>query len=120
MVHGFLSYYVYFANTFCLLHRVWVHAKNKESNAGYNESDRLGGYDPYSSSKACSEIITNAYRQSFFSSDTIKYLKKGIASARAGNVIGGGDWAVDRLFPDAAKSFNIGNKVFIRNYVFAL
>lgn len=69
--------------------------ENKEWHWGYRENDRLGGYDPYSNSKACSEYVTAAYRNSYFNSRHI-----GVASARAGNVIGGGDWAQDRLIPD--------------------
>jgi CDP-glucose 4,6-dehydratase len=90
--------------------------ENMEKIEGYVESDKLGGYDPYSASKACSEIITNSYRDSFFNLDS--YQKEHstlIASARAGNVIGGGDWSEDRLIPDIIKS-SINNKfVVIRN-----
>ncbi|MES2998398.1 MAG: CDP-glucose 4,6-dehydratase [Pseudomonadota bacterium] len=69
--------------------------ENKEFKRGYSEDDRLGGHDPYSNSKACSELVTQAYYNSYF-----KNQKIGIATARAGNVIGGGDWAKDRLIPD--------------------
>ena len=69
--------------------------ENKEMAKGYCETDRLGGYDPYSNSKACAELVTQAYRDSYFTSQGI-----GIATVRAGNVIGGGDWAKDRLVPD--------------------
>jgi CDP-glucose 4,6-dehydratase len=79
--------------------------ENQESDRPYQETDRLGGYDPYSSSKACSEIITSAYRNSFLSANGIK-----LASARAGNVIGGGDWATDRLIPDFFRSID-NNKI---------
>ena len=79
--------------------------ENQESDRPYQETDRLGGYDPYSSSKACSEIITSAYRSSFLSANGIK-----LASARAGNVIGGGDWATDRLIPDFFRSID-NNKI---------
>ena len=83
--------------------------ENKESNYAYKESDPLGGFDPYSSSKACSEIVTAAYRNSFFKdSDTA------IASARAGNVVGGGDWAADRLVPDCIKAWIKNKTVEIR------
>lgn len=75
------------------------------------ESDPLGGDDPYSSSKACAEIATAAYRRSFFRGDRAV----GIASARAGNVVGGGDWAPDRLVPDAMRAFTAGREVLIRN-----
>lgn len=85
-----------------------------ENNAwvwGYRELDRLGGYDPYSNSKACAELVTDGYRRSFFSgkSDTR------IATVRAGNVIGGGDWARDRLVPDAIRAFRSGRPLSIRN-----
>ena len=73
--------------------------ENSESRHAYNENDSLGGFDPYSSSKACSEIVTSAYRKSFFHDKEI-----GIATARAGNVIGGGDWSQDRLLPDFFKA----------------
>lgn len=78
---------------------------------GYRENDALGGYDPYSNSKACSELITAAYRNSFFSLKN----KVALASARAGNVIGGGDWAEDRLIPDCVRALMEGKKVVIRN-----
>lgn len=74
--------------------------ENKEWQWGYREIDALGGYDPYSSSKGCSELITAAYRQSFFNPNQFSVHGKAIASARAGNVVGGGDWAQDRLVPD--------------------
>ncbi len=88
--------------------------ENKEWSWGYRENDELGGYDPYSSSKACAELITKAFTQSFFNPE--KYEQHGIclASARAGNVIGGGDWANNRLIPDAAKSFSEGKELVIR------
>ena len=79
--------------------------ENQEWNWPYRETDRLGGYDPYSSSKACSEIATAAYRNSFLKKTEIK-----LASARAGNVIGGGDWATDRLLPDFFRSID-NNKI---------
>jgi len=77
----------------------------------YRETDALGGHDPYSSSKACAEIVTEAYRRSFFHADT----SARIASARAGNVIGGGDWAPDRLVPDAMRAFGTRQPLRIRN-----
>jgi CDP-glucose 4,6-dehydratase len=83
---------------------------NKEWMWGYRENDALGGYDPYSSSKACSEIITAAYRSSFFSVNS-----KFLSSVRAGNVIGGGDWREDRLVPDCIKSLKKGEPVGIRS-----
>ena len=89
---------------------------NKEWVWPYRESDMLGGYDPYSASKACAEIVTSSYRQSFFNpSEYGKQHRVGIATARAGNVIGGGDWAKDRLIPDIIKAFQNGEKVVIRN-----
>lgn len=85
--------------------------KNKEQDNGYVETDELGGHDPYSNSKACAEQVTNSYQSSFFSSlNNIN-----IASVRAGNVIGGGDWAVDRLIPDLIRSFISHQQTNIRN-----
>ena len=90
--------------------------ENKEWVWGYRESDPMGGYDPYSSSKGCAELLTNAYRNSYFNP---KHYGKNhntlIASCRAGNVIGGGDWAKDRLIPDIMISVSKGEKVKIRN-----
>jgi CDP-glucose 4,6-dehydratase len=89
---------------------------NKEWPWGYRENESLGGYDPYSSSKACSEIITAAYRNSFFNpKDYGKKHQVAVATARAGNVIGGGDWAQDRLVPDIVRSIAEGKKVLIRS-----
>ena len=86
--------------------------ENKEWVWAYREDEPMGGHDPYSSSKACAEIITSAYHRSYFNGD-----KQGvaIASARAGNVIGGGDWAQDRLVPDIIRAFEAGKTVDIRN-----
>lgn len=81
--------------------REWVHP--------YREDDRLGGHDPYSASKAAAEIVTASMRDSFFSGSDVR-----IATARAGNVIGGGDWAADRLVPDCLKSFATGESVRLR------
>jgi CDP-glucose 4,6-dehydratase len=78
---------------------------------GYRENDRLGGHDPYSNSKGCAELVTDSYRKSFFPADGPSH----VASARAGNVIGGGDWARDRLVPDAIRAFSSGNVLRIRN-----
>ena len=78
---------------------------------GYRENDALGGHDPYSSSKACAELVTDAYRRSFLSSPGAPR----IASARAGNVIGGGDWAEDRIVPDAIRAFMRGTPLKVRN-----
>lgn len=82
---------------------------NREWHWGYRENDRLGGHDPYSNSKACAELVTAAYRSSFF------HTGAALASARAGNVIGGGDWAKDRLIPDILAAFGQGRPVVIRN-----
>ena len=88
---------------------------NKEWHWGYRENDPMGGFDPYSSSKGCAELVTESYRNSFFNPQ--KYHEHGvaIASARAGNVIGGGDWAEDRLIPDLVKAFSNGEPVKLRN-----
>lgn len=85
--------------------------ENVGSVEGYRETDPMGGYDPYSSSKGCAEIVTAAYRRSFFQGETAAR----VASARAGNVIGGGDWAEDRLVPDMMRAFMAGEVVRIRN-----
>ena len=85
--------------------------ENKEWEWGYRENESMGGHDPYSSSKGCAELVTSAYRRSFFSSDDTASL----ASARAGNVIGGGDWAEDRLIPDILRAFEKSEPVVIRN-----
>jgi len=85
--------------------------ENTASTKGYCETDPMGGYDPYSSSKGCAEIVTAAYRRSFFQGAQ----QARIASARAGNVIGGGDWARDRLVPDMMRAFVAGEVARIRN-----
>jgi len=85
--------------------------KNHEWIWGYRENDRIGGSDPYSSSKACSELITAAYQKSFFKPGSSKYL----ASVIAGNVIGGGDWAEHRIIPDCIKSLKNDQEIKIRN-----
>lgn len=89
--------------------------ENNEWIWGYREDEPVGGYDPYSNSKGCAELVTSAYRSSFFNVDN--YLQHGVAvaSARAGNVIGGGDWAGDRLIPDFIRSIVAGETVVIRN-----
>jgi CDP-glucose 4,6-dehydratase len=84
--------------------------ENREVVWGYREGDPLGGFDPYSSSKACSELVTSAYRRSFGRGDSAIR----IASARAGNVIGGGDWAEDRLVPDCIRALTKGESIVIR------
>jgi len=88
--------------------------ENREWVWGYRESERMGGYDPYSSSKGCAELVTAAYRNSFF--QAADYPKHGfaLASARAGNVIGGGDWGEDRLVPDCVRAVLKGEKIVIR------
>ncbi|MDG1108205.1 MAG: CDP-glucose 4,6-dehydratase, partial [Burkholderiaceae bacterium] len=89
--------------------------ENKEWVWGYRESEPMGGFDPYSSSKGCAELISAAYGSSFFGAGN--YAEHGVATAtvRAGNVIGGGDWAQDRLIPDILAAFEQGRKVDIRN-----
>jgi CDP-glucose 4,6-dehydratase len=89
--------------------------ENKEWLWGYRENDALGGYDPYSNSKACSELVTDAYRKSFFQIENYESHSVAIATARAGNVIGGGDWAVDRLIPDCLRTLSEGEKIKIRS-----
>jgi CDP-glucose 4,6-dehydratase len=89
--------------------------ENKEWVWGYRENEPLGGYDPYSNSKACSELVTTAYRSSFFSPGDYANHGVAIASARAGNIIGGGDWAIDRLVPDCIRALLVGEAVVIRN-----
>jgi|APSaa5957512535_1039671.scaffolds.fasta_scaffold69077_2 CDP-glucose 4,6-dehydratase len=86
--------------------------ENKEWHWGYRENEPMGGYDPYSSSKGCSELITAAYRNSFFN---LKENGIALASARAGNVIGGGDWARDRLIPDFIRAITKGHDLKIRS-----
>jgi len=85
--------------------------ENKEWAWGYRENEPMGGHDPYSSSKGCAELVTAAYRKSFFNENNTAFL----ASARAGNVIGGGDWAEDRLIPDILRAFEKNEPVIVRN-----
>jgi CDP-glucose 4,6-dehydratase len=89
--------------------------ENREWVWGYRENEPLGGYDPYSNSKACSELVTAAYRNSFFNPDRFSEHKCAIATARAGNVIGGGDWAMDRIVPDCIRALKAGKPVIVRN-----
>jgi CDP-glucose 4,6-dehydratase len=89
--------------------------ENKEWHWGYRESEAMGGYDPYSNSKGCSELVTSAFRNSYFNSKTFESNSVALASARAGNVIGGGDWAQNRLIPDFIRAISMGEKVIIRN-----
>ncbi|MDX2256971.1 MAG: CDP-glucose 4,6-dehydratase [Pseudanabaenaceae cyanobacterium bins.39] len=88
--------------------------ENQEWVWGYRESEAMGGYDPYSSSKGCAELVTAAYRNSFFNISNYAQHGVGVASARAGNVIGGGDWACDRLIPDLIRAWQVQEKVVIR------
>ncbi len=85
--------------------------ENKEWEWGYRENEPMGGHDPYSSSKGCTEFVASAYIRSFFNTTG----SAGVATARAGNVIGGGDWSKDRLVPDILKAFSKKEKVVIRN-----
>lgn len=89
--------------------------ENKEWVWGYRESDPMGGYDPYSNSKGCAELVSSAFRNSYFNPG--RYAEHGVAlaSARAGNVIGGGDWAEDRLIPDVMRAIATGTEVVIRS-----
>jgi CDP-glucose 4,6-dehydratase len=86
----------------CYENREWLHA--------YREEDPMGGYDPYSSSKGAAELVIAAYRRSFFNNSPVR-----LASARAGNVIGGGDWALDRIVPDCIRSLQAGANIPVRN-----
>jgi len=88
----------------CYENKEWVHS--------YREEDPLGGYDPYSASKGCAEIVASAYRSSFFSKEGATV---SLATARAGNVIGGGDWAIDRIVPDVMRCVFRGDSVSVRN-----
>jgi len=89
--------------------------ENREWFWGYRENDQLGGFDPYSNSKACAELVTSAYRDSYFNLNNYEKHKTALASARAGNVIGGGDWSQDRLLPDLMKACMEEKTVKIRN-----
>jgi len=84
--------------------------ENLGLDKSYSETDPMGGFDPYSSSKACSELVTSSYRRSYLND-----LGVGLASVRSGNVIGGGDWANDRLIPDILRSFELNKSVIVRN-----
>ncbi len=89
--------------------------ENREWVWGYRENEAMGGYDPYSNSKGCAELVTAAYRSSFFNPEYYKEHGVAVASARAGNVIGGGDWAEDRLIPDFVRAIVSGETVLIRS-----
>src|SRR5690606_15540399 len=88
---------------------------NQETGVLYPETHPLGGYDPYSSSKACAELVAESFRLSFFNPSQYHLHKKGLATARAGNVIGGADWSRERLIPDIVHSLQNGECVCIRN-----
>lgn len=85
--------------------------ENREWEFAYRENDPMGGFDPYSASKGCSELVTAAYRQSFFGAQS----PVAVATARAGNVIGGGDWAPDRIVPDCVRALAGGQSIVVRN-----
>ncbi len=89
--------------------------ENMETDHAYKETDKLGGYDPYSASKAAAEIVVSSYRNCFFNTDNLYKHQKAIATARAGNVIGGGDWSMDRIIPDIIRALQAGQAVVIRN-----
>jgi CDP-glucose 4,6-dehydratase len=89
--------------------------ENRETHDLYKETDRLGGYDPYSASKACAELVTASFRNSFFNPDNYSSHKKAVASARAGNVIGGGDLSEDRIIPDIIRALQTSEIIAIRN-----
>ena len=89
--------------------------ENQEWVYPYRETDRLGGYDPYSASKAGAELIINSYVQSFFNPADFERHRKGVGVGRAGNVIGGGDWALDRIVPDIVRALHAGEPVQVRN-----
>jgi CDP-glucose 4,6-dehydratase len=85
--------------------------ENREEDHAYGETDPMGGFDPYSSSKGCAELVTAAYRRSFFAPEA----RVRLASARAGNAIGGGDWAADRIIPDCVRALSAAEPVIVRN-----
>ena len=89
--------------------------ENKEKDYAYRETDPLGGYDPYSSSKACAELVVSSWRNSFFNHGKSGSPAAAVSSVRAGNVIGGGDWGIDRLVPDCIKSLSENKPVILRN-----
>jgi len=88
---------------------------NNEWEYPYRENDRLGGYDPYSASKACAELVIDSYKNSFFHPTKYGEHQKTIAVGRAGNVIGGGDWSDDRLIPDIVKALSVNKEIVVRN-----
>lgn len=90
--------------------------ENLETGGAYREGDRLGGHDPYSTSKACAELIAASYRDSFFPVSRLSEHGVSLSTARAGNVIGGGDWAKDRLVPDCVRALAAGQSIAVRNW----
>jgi CDP-glucose 4,6-dehydratase len=91
----------------CYENREWVYA--------YRENDAVGGYDPYSASKGCAELVVGAYRRSFFNPEKFGEHQVSVASSRAGNVIGGGDWAEDRIIPDCIRALEKKESILVRN-----
>jgi CDP-glucose 4,6-dehydratase len=91
----------------CYINREWVW--------GYREDEPMGGRDPYSNSKGCAELVTTAYRESYFPAESFERHGVAVASARAGNAIGGGDWTSDQLIPDLMRAFLVGRSCLIRN-----
>lgn len=89
--------------------------ENKEQDLLYKEDDILGGYDPYSASKACTELVVNSFRNSFFNMSDVAIHNKALVSVRAGNVIGGGDWSKDRIIPDIVRSLQNNETIQVRN-----
>jgi CDP-glucose 4,6-dehydratase len=89
--------------------------ENRECLWGYRENERMGGRDPYSNSKGCAELVTSAFRDSFFSPTSLERHGVALASARAGNAVGGGDWTNDQLIPDLMRAFLAGRSCLIRN-----
>ncbi|MCL4160616.1 UNVERIFIED_CONTAM: hypothetical protein GTU68_047671, partial [Idotea baltica] len=89
--------------------------ENKEWIHGYRENDSMGGYDPYSMSKGAAELVVSSYRRSFFNPKDFKKHGVKLATARAGNVIGGGDWAKDRIIPDCVKALQKNEEIIVRN-----
>ncbi|MGZ3952060.1 MAG: CDP-glucose 4,6-dehydratase [Flavisolibacter sp.] len=89
--------------------------ENRETNVFYKEDDILGGYDPYSASKACTELVVSSFRNSFFKRQDQEFYQKAIASVRAGNVIGGGDWSQDRIIPDIVGALKRGQVIPVRS-----
>jgi CDP-glucose 4,6-dehydratase len=89
--------------------------ENKETTVLYKEDDVLGGYDPYSASKACTELVLSSFRNSFFNLKDYNHHQKAVASVRAGNVIGGGDWSEDRIVPDIVRALKSGKSIDVRS-----